>query len=235
MRFGAVPSADDFLEVSAVLKRSNTLRILVLLGGLALASACAAQPDAKGPYTKGKEYVELPAPYQRDSDGGKVEVVEVFSYGCIHCAHFAPTAAKLAKELPKGVVFKLLPAPFNAEWLPFARAYYAANKLGVVARTHLQLFDAKFSEHYPMNTLGELADFYAREGVDRDKFMKLATSPEATAQLKQDLALIQHWQVDGTPSLVVDGKYRVTDNVNSQQEMADVALWLAKRELARQK
>lgn len=198
-------------------------------------SACAAKTEAAAAYTEGKEYVTLPTPHERDSSAGKVEVVEVFSYGCIHCAHFAPTARKLAQELPKGAVFKLMPAPFSAEWLPFARAYYAADKLGVVARTHLKLFDAKFVQHYPMNTLAELADFYAREGVDRDKFIKLATSPEATAQLKHDLALIQHWQVDGTPSLVVDGKYRVTDNVSNQQEMADVAFWLAKRELANKK
>lgn len=214
--------------------RSSVLRILVLLGGVLLATACAAQTDAAAPYTEGKEYVTLPTPHQRDSSAGKVEVVEVFSYGCIHCAHFAPLAKKLSQELPKGVVFKLLPAPFSAEWLPYARAFYAANQLGVVERTHLQVFAAKFDQHYPMNTLGELADFYAREGVDRDQFLKLANSPEATAKLKQDLALIQHWQVDGTPALVVNGKYRITD-VNSQQEMVDVALWLAKRELANAK
>ena len=215
-----------------MLKRSSVLRILALLGSMALANACAAQTSPAAPYTEGKEYVTLPVPHERDSSVGKVELVEVFSYGCIHCAHFAPMAEKLSHQLPKGVVFKLMPAPFSAEWLPFARAYYAADKLGVVARTHLMLFDAKFVQHYPMNTLGELADFYAREGVDRDQFMKLANSPEATAQLKRDLALIQRWRVDGTPSLVVDGKYRVTDNVSSQQEMADVAVWLAKRELA---
>lgn len=211
--------------------RSSVLRVLVVLGGVLLASACAAQTDAAAPYTEGKEYVTLPTPHQRDSSAGKVEVVEVFSYGCIHCAHFAPIAEKLRQELPKGVEFKLLPAPFNEQWLPYARAYYAAKQLGVVARTHLKLFAEKFDQHYPMNTLDELADFYAREGVDRAKFLQVANSPEATAQLKQDLALIQHWQVDGTPALVVDGKYRVAD-VESPQQMADVALWLAKRELA---
>lgn len=217
-----------------MLKRSAVLRILVLSGGLLLAGACTAQTAAAPHYTEGNEYVSLPTPYERDSNVGKVEVVEVFSYGCIHCASFAPYAEKLRAALPKGVVFKLLPAPFNAEWLPYAQAYYAADKLGVVGRTHLALFKAKFQEHYPIATLDELADFYAREGVDRAKFMALATSPEAMAQMKADLTLIQHWQVDGTPTLVVDGKYRVA-NVNSLQEMADVVLWLAKRELAKHK
>ena len=171
----------------------------------------------------------LPGPHQRYSNDGKVEVVEVFSYGCIHCAHFAPIAEKLRKELPPGVAFKLMPAPFSAEWLPFARAYYAAKQLGVVDRTHLQLFVAKFAQNYPINSMDELADFYAREGVNREQFMRIATSEETTTKMKSDLALIQKWGVDGTPSLVVNGKYRV-NNVQTPDELAAVALWLAKRE-----
>jgi thiol:disulfide interchange protein DsbA len=209
-------------------------RALALLAALLLVCAGAAQAATPPPYTEGNEYVTLPAPYQRYSNDGKVEVVEVFSYGCIHCAHFAPIAEKLRQELPKGAVFKLVAAPFSAEWLPFARAWYAADKLGVVQRTHLALFEAKFAQRYPINSMDELADFYARQGVDRGKFMQLATSAEATAALKRDLALIQHWQVDGTPSLVINGKYRV-NTVHSLDELMAVALWLAKRELAQKK
>lgn len=214
-----------------MLKRMTRLRAILLLGGLLLASACTAQSSAPAPYTEGNEYVTLPAPHQRYSNTGKVEVVEVFSYGCIHCAHFAPVAEQLRKELPAGVEFKLVPAPFNAEWLPYARAYYAARQLGVVERTHLQLFKEKFGEHYPISSMDELADFYARQGVKRDEFLRIATSPEATAKLKSDLALLQQWQVDGTPTIVVNGKYRVA-NVKTLDEMAAVALWLAKRELS---
>ncbi|MEW9571998.1 thiol:disulfide interchange protein DsbA/DsbL [Rhodanobacter sp. Si-c] len=208
------------------------LRTLTLFTGLLLATACTAQSNADTvtPYTEGDQYVTLPAPYQRYSSEGKVEVVEVFSYGCIHCAEFSPIAEKLKEQLPKGVVFKLVPAPFSAEWLPFARAYYAAKQLGVVDRTHLELFKEKFAEHYPINSLDELADFYAREGVNRAEFMRLATSDAATAKLKADLALIQKWGVDGTPTIVVDGKYRVT-HVQTLDELSAVTQWLAKREL----
>lgn len=220
------------------MKHLAKLRFLALALGLVLASACTAQSgtgttaasSAPAPYTEGDQYVTLPAPHRRYSSDGKVEVAEVFSYGCIHCAEFAPIAEKLKAQLPKGVVFKLVPAPFSAQWLPFARAYYAANQLGVVDRTHLQLFTAKFAQHYPINTLDELADFYAREGVDRAKFMSIATSDAATAKLKADLALIQQWGVDGTPSVVVDGKYKVV-NVHTLDELSAVAQWLAKREL----
>jgi protein dithiol oxidoreductase (disulfide-forming) len=214
-----------------MLKRFARLHAFILFGGLLLASACSAQSGATAPYTEGSEYVTLPAPHQRYSSSGKVEVVEVFSYGCIHCAQFAPTAEKLRKQLPAGAEFKLVPAPFNAEWLPFARAYYAAKQLGVVDRTHLALFAAKFGQNYPINSMDELADFYAREGVDRAKFMGIATSAETTEKLKSDLALIQKWQVDGTPTIVVNGKYRVA-TVHSYDEMVAVTLWLVKRELS---
>jgi thiol:disulfide interchange protein DsbA len=209
------------------------LRSLALLAGLLLASACSATSDGNtaAPYTNGDEYVTLPAPHQRYSGEGKVEVVEVFSYACIHCAEFAPDAEKLRESLPSGVVFKLLPAPFNQAWLPYARAFYAASKLGVVKQTHLKLFIEKFQQHYPLNSLDDLADFYAREGVNRARFMQIANSAEATAALKADLALIQKWGVDATPTIVVDGKYR-SNNITSYKQLVALTQWLVKRELA---
>jgi len=214
-------------------KHLSRLRLFALVGGLLLATACSAgaDKDPSAPYTEGIEYVKIPGPAQRYSPEGKVEVVEVFSYGCIHCDHFSAYAEKLRKSLPKGVVFKLVPAPFSAEWLPYARAYYAAKKLGVVDKTHLALFQAKFDQHYPINTLDELADFYAREGVDRAEFLRIATSDAVTQQMKSDLALIQKWGVTGTPTIVVDGKYRNGD-VHNYDQLVAVTQWLAKRELA---
>ncbi|MCX7514547.1 thiol:disulfide interchange protein DsbA/DsbL [Frateuria sp. STR12] len=214
-----------------MIKHLARLRLLTLLGGLLLASACTAAPDAPAPFTEGDQYVALPAPHQRLSPEGKVEVVEVFSYGCVHCAHFAPTVEKLRKSLPEGVVFKLMPAPFSEAWMPFARAYYAAKQLGVVERTHLALFQAKFEQHFPINTLDELADFYARHGVDRAQFLRIANSDAATAQMKKDFELLQKWKIDGTPTIVVDGKYR-SGQVKTLDQLVDLTQWLVKRELA---
>ncbi|GLQ89569.1 thiol:disulfide interchange protein DsbA/DsbL [Dyella flagellata] len=211
--------------------QSARFRLATLLCGLLLTSACsAAAPDAAAPYTDGNQYVTLPAPNQRDSSSGKVEVVEVFSYGCIHCAEFSTYADELRKSLPKGVEFKLVPAPFNDAWVPFARAYYASKKLGLLEQTHDALFDAKFKQQYPINSMDEIADFYAHHGADRTEFLKIANSPEVNAQIKKDLALIQTWGVDGTPTIVVDGKYR-SANVQSFKELSDLTKWLVQREL----
>ncbi|HET6552154.1 MAG TPA: thiol:disulfide interchange protein DsbA/DsbL [Dyella sp.] len=212
-------------------KRFASLRAISLFAGLLLASACTAGSNEPAPYTNGTEYVTLDGPAHRYSSEGKVEVVEVFSYGCIHCAHFAPIAEQMRKQLPPGVVFKLLPAAFNDQWVPFARAFYAAKQLGVLEQTHLALFQAKFDNHYPISTLDELADFYATHGVKREDFMRIATSDEVTAQIRKDAALVQAWQVDGTPTIVVNGKYR-SANIKTLDQLSALTQWLAKRELA---
>jgi protein dithiol oxidoreductase (disulfide-forming) len=212
--------------------KTARFRLIAVLCGLVLTSACsAAGPDASAaPFTDGNEYVTLPAPHQRDSSSGKVEVVEVFSYACIHCAEFSPYADDLRKSLPAGVEFKLVPAPFNDTWVPFARAYYAAKKLGVLDRTHDVLFEKKFKEQYPINSMSEIADFYASEGVNRDQFITIANSPEVDAQIKKDLALIQSWGVDGTPTIVVDGKYK-SANIKDFPQLVALTKWLVQQEL----
>lgn len=214
-------------------KRFATARVIALFASLLLASACTAagSGDQPAPYTEGAEYVTIPGPAQRLSPEGKVEVVEVFSYGCIHCAHFARIGEQMRKQLPPGVVFKMLPAAFSDDWVPYARAYYAARKLGVVEQTHLALFKAKFDDHYPISTLDELADFYANHGVKREEFMRIASSDEVTAQIRKDMALVKQWQVDGTPTIIVNGKYR-SANVKTLEQLSALTQWLAKRELA---
>ena len=209
-------------------------RIGLVVFGMVMASACTARgPDTSGqpPFTNGKQYVTIDHP-QRLSDSGKVEVVEVFSYGCIHCDHFAPYAEKLRKSLPKGVQFKLLPASFSPAWEPFARAYYAAQELGVLKRTHLELFKQKFQEKYPINTMDELASFYAREGVSRKAYLRAANSPQTDQALAHGNALIRDWGVDGTPTIVVDGRYR-SNQVKDYDQLIALTHWLVRRELER--
>lgn len=208
---------------------------LIALTALLLTTACSAQdagPSAQH-YTEGDQYVTIASP-QRYSDKGKVEVVEVFSYGCIHCAHFAPYMDKLEKSLPKGVVVHYVPAIFSQAWVPYARAFFAAKELGVVKATHDEVFKAKFQYNYPLNSLGDLADFYARHGVDRKAFLRAAKSPATNHKLAADLRLTQRWGVMATPTIVVDGKYR-SNHIESYDELVAMTRWLVERELKSKK
>lgn len=212
-------------------------RLSLLLVTLAMATACSAkQPEGTAPsFTDGTEYVSIaPKDQARLSKEGKIEVVEVFSFGCIHCAHYEPKVEELEKNLPKGVVFHRIPAAFNDAWLPFAQAYYAAEKLVPADKLNEatgKLFDAKWNQHLPLNALEEMADWYKTNyNVDSAKFVAVANGPEVKAKILADTKLIQAWGVDGTPTIVVDGKYR-SNQIKDFDQLNAVATFLVDREL----
>ncbi|MGE7137287.1 thiol:disulfide interchange protein DsbA/DsbL [Luteibacter sp. NPDC031894] len=210
-------------------------RLSFLFVGLALTAACSAGPadTAAAPaYTDGQQYVATTTPQRLDPKNGKVEVVEVFSYGCIHCAHYEPYAEALQKELPKGVTFRAVPAAFNDAWLPYAQAFYAAQELGVANKAHAALFKAIHTDHYPIHTIDELADWYAQNyGVDKARFIALATKDDGIRQrILADGKLIQGWGIDGTPTIVVNGKYR-SNQIKDFDELNGVAKYLVDKEL----
>lgn len=185
----------------------------LLLAGLLLVSAgakaeTAAQPAA-AEWVAGKNYFVIDPP-QPTASGDKVEVLEVFSYACSHCAHFQPYAEQLKESLPRYASFGYMPAIFNAQWEPFARAYYTAQSLGVLDKTHQALFDALHRDHVPLRSIDDLAGFYAQHGVERAKFLAASGSFEVESKLSRARELVRKFGVDGTPSVVVAGKYRVT-------------------------
>jgi len=209
-------------------------RLSILFVGLALTAACSARPadDASAAtYTDGQQYVATTTRARLDPKDGKVEVVEVFSYGCVHCAHYEEYAEKLQKELPKGVVFHAVPAAFNDAWLPYAQAYYAARTLKVAPASHAALFKAIHTDHYPLRTIEELADWYkANYAVDPAKFIAAAKSDAVKNRILEDTKLIQGWGIDGTPTIVVDGKYR-SNQIKNFDELNGVAKYLTDKEL----
>jgi thiol:disulfide interchange protein DsbA len=208
--------------------------LLIVLCGLLAASACSAGggEGAAKQWTAGTDYVVIDPP-QKTSTGDKVEVTEVFSYACPHCAHFQPYADEIKSKLPANAEFVLIPAVFNAGWEPFARAFYTAQALGLVDKTHQALFDAIHRDHLPLGSLDALANFYAGYGATSGNFLSTANSFVVDAKMAHGADLIKGYGIEATPTLVVNGKYRV--GANSQRgigfaEMVQIALYLAQQE-----
>lgn len=208
-------------------------RFGILLAGLLLAVPAFAA-DTAAPATNweaGKNYFAI-TPAQPTATGSKVEVLEVFSYACPHCAHFQPYAEQIKQSLPAGAVFGYMPAIFNPTWEPYARAYYTAESLGVVDKTHQDLFDALHRDHIPMRTIDDLATFYAEHGVDKAKFLATANSFEVESKLSRAREMVKNYGVDGTPSIIVNGKYRVTGaSAGGYPQLIDLVNYLVKQEL----
>ncbi|MGY0799969.1 thiol:disulfide interchange protein DsbA/DsbL [Lysobacter sp. A286] len=192
----------------------------------------AAAPT--GDLVAGTDYIEIPDGAPFATPAGQIEVVEVFGYTCPHCAHFEPLVSAWKAKLPADVNFVEVPAPFGGYWIPYAQAFYTAQAQGLVARTHAPMFRALHQEHsLPISgaTPAEIAAFYARYGADPEQFANTMTSPAIQAQLKQARDFLRRSGVEGTPTLIVNGKYRVLGN--SATDLLDNAAKLVERERSR--
>lgn len=206
--------------------------------GNAEAGKAATTPAAAAAkFTEGDQFVRIRLPEGQVAPTGPVELIEVFSYGCPHCADFAPYMDKLRTQLPQGVEVRYLPAIFGPEWVPYAQAFYAARSLGVVEQTHDAVFKAML-EHYPLNSLEDLAVFYARHGVDKQKFLAAATDDQTARQMDADRLTEIGWGVVATPTLVVgrrasdaaDAPFVAlmrSNDITSLEELQQIGLWMA--------
>ncbi|MGO4222251.1 thiol:disulfide interchange protein DsbA/DsbL [Lysobacter sp. TAF61] len=172
----------------------------------------ATAPQGPAPVA-GTDYIEIAGGQPYEPTNGKIEVVEVFGYTCPHCAHFEPLVEAWKAKQPADVKFVPLAAPFGGYWMPYAKAYYTAQAMGVLAKTHEAMFNAIHVDHtlpvQPLPTDAQIAGFYAKYGVDAKQFESTMSSFAVDAKLKRAGSFISRSGVDSTPSLVINGKYKV--------------------------
>ncbi|MDB6164104.1 MAG: dihydroneopterin aldolase [Xanthomonadaceae bacterium] len=185
-------------------------RVLALLCGLSLVFAPAFGAPAAPP-VEGTDYVTIDdarpyAPLQ-----GKVEVVEVFGYWCPHCAEFEPELAAWARRLPPDVRFTPVPAVFTAGDV-LARAYFTAQHFGTLPVMHDAIFQAIHADGtLPRNpSVDEMAAWFGQHGLDAGKAMTHMLSGPVEARLEHARQFALHSGVEGTPTLVINGRYRIT-------------------------
>jgi protein dithiol oxidoreductase (disulfide-forming) len=202
-----------------------------------------------GKWVEGKNYF-LIDPAQPTSHPDKIEVTEVFSYACPACNQFHTSMDQLAASLPSNAVVTYLAASFRPDenWPLFQRAFYAAQSLGVVDKTHDAMFDAAWKtgelatydlqagkpkprEAWP--TLDDVAKFYAKYGVDPKQFIGVANSFSVNIQMKRADDLMKAYGVDSTPTIVVNGKYRLTVvSAGGAPQTIELTQWLVAKEAA---
>ena len=197
--------------------------------------AAAIEPP-EGPEPRlGVDYTLIDPPQQLASVPGKVEIAEIFSYTCIHCARLDPLIPAWRQTLPEQVNFVHVPMAHGA-FEPIARGFYAAQAMGVLEQTHQGMFKA-LSEQNKLGggKLDDVARIYASLGVDADALKATANSFAVNTQITRNQRTVARWAIEGTPSLVVAGKYRVVATGDrGHPGMLQAARWLAQRELAAQ-
>ena len=156
-------------------------------------------------FKEGTHYKAL-TPQATDS-GDKIEVLEFFWYGCPHCYSFEPYVRSWKKSKPANVEFKRVPAMFRPEWEIQARAYYALSNMNVIEDIHGKIFDAVHKDKKRLNTLEEIADFVAKNGVDKQRFKNEYNSFVVDGMVRKAKKKQKAYKVQGVPTVIVNGKY----------------------------
>lgn len=188
-------------------------------GAEAGASAAAAQSPAPAiapqgpPLVAGVDYDVVPNGQPFAPLDGKIEVVEVFNYVCPACAAFQPLVNAWKKKLPPDVRFTYVPAPFGPRWDPYVRAFYTAQTMGVAEQAHDALYNAIHVQKTLKGELGQdspedIARFYAQFGVDPKQFASTMASFAIDGRYNRARQYIQREQVNSTPTLIINGKYK---------------------------
>jgi thiol:disulfide interchange protein DsbA len=175
-----------------------------LLAALALGPLVPAFAHAQ----RGGQYFELNPPQPVETTG-KIEVLEFFWYGCIHCYTLEPKLEAWLKTLPKDVEFRRVPAIFNDRWAHDAAIFYAFDALGLVDKLHRPFFDAIHRDKLRTDNWAALSEWLGKQGVDVKKFEATVKSFGVQSKTKRAYRTTAAYKIDGTPAMAVHGRYTV--------------------------
>lgn len=183
----------------------------VAFGAAAAASALfvptvQAQAQAKRP-EPGVDYLVLEKRAPVEADAGKIEVVEFFWYNCPHCNAFEPALDAWIKRLPKDVAIRRVPVSFRDDFVPQQRLFYAIEAMGLTDKLHNRIFTAIHGEKQQLNKSDAIADWVAKQGVDKAKFLEHYNSFTVSTKATRATQLQNTYKVEGVPALGIAGRF----------------------------
>jgi thiol:disulfide interchange protein DsbA len=190
-------------------------KLLIALMLLASFNALAADPQAGTEFDRTAQTIPTDTP-------NKIEVIELFWYGCIHCYQMDPILAAWVKKLPADVVFKRMPGLPRADWAPMAKAYYAMEDLKLTEKLHMPLFDAIHKQKV-LNPTDEVAtiDWITKQsGLDRKKVDEAFKSFSMNNKLNRASQFFRASGATGVPGIIIDGQYITSSTMAGSNEQA---------------
>jgi len=205
----------------------------VFLAVLFPIASCSAESDTAPSldrFVEGKDYSLLARPV-RTADPSKIEVTEIFWYGCIHCFRLEPELEEWLPEQADDVNFVHLPAIWAEQMELHAAMLYANQALGLTDQLHGLIFEEMNVNGNKMPTEADILEFVSDQGIDAEKYRRALNSFGVNSQVQQARAKMGAYGVRGTPEMVINGKYKLTTAMSgSFQRMLEIADELIERE-----
>jgi thiol:disulfide interchange protein DsbA len=186
-------------------------RCVLALLAFALFSGMAQAQEVRA--RQNVEY-RLIAPQPAET-GGRIEVIDFFWYGCPYCNELQPAFDEWVKRKPADVIVRRIPAVLRDTWAPHARIYYTLELLGEAERLHSQVYRSYHVEELHMSKPDVMEQWAVRNGIDRRRWVDAYFSPEVDARIARAAQATKRYDVQGTPSVVVDGQFLTSSSMTS--------------------
>ena len=177
-----------------------------------LALAAFVLPAAAQQVRRDVDYRILPQP-QPVQTGERIEVIDFFFYACPYCNELAPHLDRWLKRKQADVTFRRMPVVRHDTWAPLAKTYFALEAMGEVERLHLAVYRSYHVEDLYMSQEKVIAEWAAKNGLDSEKFMAIYRSDEVKAKVELARKMTKDYDIQGTPSIVVDGKFLTSSSM----------------------
>ncbi|NLG75608.1 MAG: hypothetical protein GX535_05190 [Xanthomonadaceae bacterium] len=169
--------------------------------------AAPSGPPTSGRFKEGTHYQKVVPAQPTNVAPGKVEVAEVFWYGCGHCFSLDPALESWRKKAPPVVGFVRIPAMWNDTLRIHARLFYTVEALGKLDQLHSLIFREIHVNGNHLNTVDKIAAFLKQHGVSAEDFQKTFSSFAVESKLQRADFLNRRYRVNSVPLLIVNGKY----------------------------
>ena len=178
-------------------------------------------------------------PQQPLASPDRIEVIDFFFYACPYCHELVPHLERWRSQMPADVVFRRMPVVRHDSWVPLAQVYFTLEALGVAERLHNAVYNSYHDDNLALGEESVLTEWVQKQGLDRDKFMAIFRSDEVLRKVDQARAMTRAYDIQATPSVVVDGRYvsssGMTGGVPQLMPVVDAMIRLVRNEREKSK
>jgi thiol:disulfide interchange protein DsbA len=179
-----------------------------LAGAVPLSAvAWGASAQAQTALKEGTDYTRLSKPVASDAPAGQIEVLEFFAYSCIHCYRFEPLFAAWKAKQPARIQARRVPVAFTDAFVPMQQLYYALESMNLIDRLHEKVFQAIHVDKQRLTTTPAIMDWVKQQGVDMTAFNAAYSGFGVAGKVRRATQLQNAYQVEGTPSLGIAGRF----------------------------
>lgn len=215
---------------------SRLINVIWSIGFICVMAACSNQTRTQehSAFREGRHYQTLNPLQPVAVNDGRIEVVEVFLYACPHCNALESKINKWLEDKQDIVNFRRMPAILGPDWIIQAKAYYVAEKLGILDTIQPALLKAIHQDGKQYHNEYSLMEFFIKQGVSQHAFVEAIHSPEVAENLSRARVMTVQYGLRGVPAMIVNGRYKTAQYfTGSQEKMLEVVDSLIEREITR--